>query len=179
MNNEPYAIGFIGGIMAVVMVSIIKKFFRTKKRTLSEYDERQKLKRAEAGSIAFKILVLWNLFAALFCAVSEKQIMTQFVWHLSGIFVAVNFFGIISIWKDAYFTVANSKKRFIIALVIVFSFLCFTCFIMWKDGKFFDQNGLMDEGFINVFAAITVADLLINIAIKKIVDKKSEEEKEA
>lgn len=177
MNS--YTIGLCAGIMAVMIWMVITKIFR-KDKNGNAYDERQKIKRGEASSIAFFSMLIAELIVAIVTQENGQILMTPFMWHMSIIFFGATVFGLCCVWKDAYFNVTDNAKKsrrslFIsMGLILILSIIGSIRYGM--ENKFLNENGLLDSEFIIVIVCIMIALLLINITIKSLVDKKSEKE---
>lgn len=178
MEKSPFfAIGFIVGLLLVFIVCFVIRFICVKllkkNKKQFEYDERQMAARGKASTIGFTVLCFWQIFTMCMDISFGTLFMTPALWNLCGLLVGITAFAITCIWKDAYFTQANKKTRFIIFIIIVAVINIVIFFINGGINKAITENGLLGTPFANLFTAIMLLIITINLILKICKDKKT------
>ena len=155
----------------IVSVKLLKK---SKKQF--EYDERQMAARGKASTIGFTVLCFWQIFTMCMDISFGTLFMTPALWNLCGLLVGITAFAITCIWKDAYFTQSNKKTGFIIFIIIMTIINIVIFFINGGINKAITEEGLLGTPFTNLFAAIMLLIITINLIVKICKDKKNDME---
>lgn len=167
-----YGLGLICGIAIsiVVMVLIWRLVFKDWRKPV--YDERQRLEQGEAAKIGFYSLMILNIIHAIAEEFLGLNIGT-YVGVFASTIIAVGIYAAVCIWKEAYFPINQSSRRWITGLFILGIMNVF-CGINNKP------NYIHDFGFnINYMCAILMFAITIVSLIKlKLINKVSSDEED-
>ena len=173
MKSVSFAIGVTVGLLLVV---VILKYVNRDKALKTEYDERQKALRGRSYMFGFFGVVFANCIM-LFVGVENMDIIRMlgmnsfFIPILVGIVVQFSH----SIFNDCYVGLNNNMTRFMVCMSLISVFNIVFGIMPWvKEG--FVQNGEVYPAFINLEVGVMFIILAIEMAIKKCIDKKAEEE---
>ena len=163
-----FGIGAISGVLAVMVVVLIKKKINPKK---NEYDERQVAARGTAFRAGFVTFVICELSVFIAELVLNKPLLFIAPGFLSIIIVLVStlVFVEVSIFKDAYFTPDKpfSKRWFI--LMLFFGLLAIAQFIHQDEAWY---------KYMNLACGIFILSIMASIIIKLLISKKAEKDDE-
>ena len=181
MEKSPFfAIGFIAGLVLVFIVCFIIRIVSVKLLKKSkkqfEYDERQMAARGKASTIGFTVLCFWQILTMCIDISFGTLFMTPALWNFCGLIAGITAFVITCIWKDAYFTQSNKKTGFIIFIIIMTIINIVIFFINGGINKAITEEGLLGTPFTNLFAAIMLLIITINLIVKICKDKKNDTE---
>ena len=181
MEKSPFfAIGFVVGLLLVFIVCFIIRLVSVKLLKKSkkqfEYDERQIAARGKASMIGFTVLCFWQILTMCIDISFGTLFMTPALWNFCGLIAGITAFAVTCIWNDAYFTQANKKTRFIIFIIIAAIVNIIIFFINGGINKAVTDDGLLGTPFTNLFAAIMLLIITINLIIKICKNKKTDME---
>ena len=170
-NSTPLLIGLCSGILAAVIVLVIRKLILKGKGT--EYDERQQVIRGKSYTIAFYTTIILE---TIYLFISEFNIklpaennLIQFVILMTGLIVAVY----IQVWNDAYFSLKENPRRWF-GVMLAATILNIISFIRLSHDEGIFHDGHLDFSCITIILAIYIIILMILLWIKSVKNKKNE-----
>ena len=162
MNGDTvYALGVICGIIATaIVVIIIKKLIwgKSNKYKAPKYDERQTLEQAKAGRVGMYVLMVFNMLAGLATLFIEDLPFSFFNLMLTGILLTITVYCCLCIWREAYFAINQSSKKWITFFLII--------------GVINIALGIFDNSFVNLLCGAMCAIVSITALIKKRLNDK-------
>lgn len=105
----------IGILLVFVLLIITKKDGNIK----CKYDERQTAVRGKAYKISFFLLLIYNILYGLCSTVIEKMPIDSLTVMFIGIIIALAFHVTYCIWKDAYFSLNEDKRKLMIVFILI------------------------------------------------------------
>lgn len=170
--NVMYGIGMICGIFIVVIIAgvIWRLLIRGKRKPV--YDERQQLEQGKAAKVGFYTLMALNVMYAI----AEEFLglkLGAFEGVLLTIIISVGIYGIVCIWKEAYFPINQSSRRWIAGL--------FAIGIMNLIGGYNSMTSNSEGFHINInyaCALLMFAVTIISIIKLKLISKVSSDEED-
>ena len=169
MKSTAFAVGIT---VALFLVVALFKFMNRDKKLKTEYDERQKGVRGKAYMFGFFGMLFGNCIMLLISTDNMEFIHilgmnTFFIPILIGIIMQFSY----SVFNDGYIGLNNNLVRFIICMSLISVFNFAAGIVPWvKDG--FIQNGTIYTTFPSLLVGIMFVILCIELAIKKLMDKK-------
>ncbi len=165
MENKPsimYIAGFFVGLaLCAVIFFLIRKLTH---RQGSKYDERQQLVRGQCYQAAFWVLAAYLAANGIFNLLTGVEWGDSFTVSFVGFCLAVTVFVVLCIRRDAYFSL-NEKPRFYIILftVIVVIELAATALYIFKGDSFLTDGQLnfraMNLVIVGMYAVVLPAML--------------------
>ena len=158
-------------IIAALFISIIAyKGINKDKKARAKYDERQQALRGKsftfgfyamvAASIAFMIMHLfglgdfWGPFG--YCTIMIIGVIVQMTY---------------AIFNDAYLGLNTNARKYMIFMSIVSLVNIVAAVMGIADGSMF-EGGVLHESYTNLLCSILFAVLVIDLGIKRLIDKK-------
>jgi hypothetical protein len=169
------AVGILIGVIIVVLV-----FAYNKKKTGSvvggDFDERQQLLRGKAFQAGFfTMLILSFLYWALVRLVLERPLMEDGLSALICALVGVGVFGFYCILHDAFFTVQNKPKNYIILFTATTLCQIPSAINNIQEGRVV-ENGVLTFGVIPIVCAVLFLGILTAIVCKMLAMRKEDAE---
>ena len=172
--NTPYIIGFVCGLICVVLVYAIKRKVLHSKARCEELDERQKIINGQAYKVGF-----FSLMAANFVyAFVESNLNTVHINNFVGVF-ACCCAGIIayagySIFHDSYYGIKNQSNRYLIFFTLMGIVSGLSAVIQIARGDLVENGELGDTGMF-ICCSILMLTVVIMTLIHKATRKNDEE----
>ena len=179
MDKSPYfSVGFVAGLLFVFIVCFIIRLVSVKilkkSKKQFEYDERQVAARGKASAIGFTVLCFWQILTMCIDICFGTLFMTPALWNFCGLIAGITAFVVTCIWKDAYFTQVNKKTRFIIFIIVAALVNILVFFLNGGAKNAVTEDGLLGTPFTNLFTALILLIITINLIIKISKDKKTD-----
>ncbi len=173
MRSAGLAIGIMVGLIIAV---ILLKVSNRDKKTMTEYDERQKAIRGKAYMFGFYGIAISNVIMLVLGIDNMDYIKMLgmnafFTPILVGILVQVSY----SIFNDSYYGLNNNVGRYTVIMTIVSAINIAAGVLEWVHGGFI-QNGAVYNAFINLEVGVLFIVICIELFIKKAIDKKQDAE---
>ena len=173
MKSVSFAIGVTVGLLLVV---ILLKYVNRDKALKTEYDERQKALRGRSYMFGFFGMAIANCIM-LFVGIENMDVIRMmgmnafFIPILIGIVVQFSH----SIFNDCYVGLNNNIMRFMVCMSLISVFNLVFGIMAWINGGFI-QDGEVYPGLVNLEVGVMFIILAIEMAIKKCIDTKVEED---
>lgn len=161
-----YIAGIIVGIVIIVSVAIITKFFLKKTGLIKKecYDERQMIEKGKGyrlgffvGNAYFIILMILQL--------AEIEINNAF-WSFVGVCLSVGVFAIYCIIKNAYFGYNQPPKGVNILLFVLMIINLIPCITAVIEKEVLKTTG------INLVCSVLLLSVIVASLIKNYINKK-------
>ena len=167
-----YVLGLIVGIALVVIVSLVV----WKKTPKSDYDERQLYLRGKAFQHAFFVVLIISALYTFLVMIIGHPLMEDGVSTMLAALFGVMVFAVECIMRDAFFTVKNAPKYYIILVIAVILSNGYSGISKIIDGTAV-QNRLLTFHCLNFVCAVLFLVILIAILLKLFVlkDKETDE----
>lgn len=169
-HSSYYYLGILAGIIVgIIVVAISKRIKNGGKKC--EYDERQTAARGKAFKYGFFSLIAYLVLYGII------QDMTGVYWGKGmvgvslGICISIAVFAVISIWNDAYFSLWENPRQYVITFSAAFAINIMAAVPIFLHGK-----KDMDYAYINLFLAVTLFIVLVTIVLKFQKDKREGDE---
>lgn len=165
-----WSIGFVVGII-IAFICLAKLNNDGKSKT--KYDERQKAVRGDAYRYAFfatiiscfVVMVLSTIDGLLNIFGKEVYCIPIFI----GLIVQISY----AIFNDGYIGLNTNMKRFIIFMILITLVNILVPVRFMVEGEFI-KDGVIQTGFANLLCAGLFIILIIELLIKKLIDKRGE-----
>ncbi len=160
----------VGIVVGLILCVILFKVANTDNKTKTEYDERQKLIRGKAYMFGFYTLVAYE---ALMMCVSMSGVfipIADYVLHLAGIMISIIVVCGYCIWNDVYWGLNNDPKKYAIIMVVAFLINVLAAVMGICNGDLM-ENGQVGFPMVNLLVAAMMVVVLIEILIKRLIDK--------
>ncbi len=165
-----YYLGILAGIMVGIVVVAITKRNRYG-RAKCVYDERQTAARGKAFKYGFFSLIVYLVLYGII------QDMTGVYWGKGmvgvslGICISIVVFAVVSIWNDAYFSLWENPRQYVITFIAAFIVNAMAAIPVITHTK-----KDTDYAYINAFLTVTLFIILVVMALKFQKDKREGEE---
>ena len=161
--------GLVIGIMVgLVLAVLLCRFANNNQNAKTQYDERQKEIRGRAYQYAFHAVLLYEV-AMLIVDGWEMLPIDRYLMHFGGIMVGCLVLACYCIWKDVYWGLNNNRRRYIAVFTASVALNVIPIVGALKSGE-----GL-GSSIINLMVLIMLAVILVEMLIKRLVDRGSEE----
>jgi hypothetical protein len=158
---NPFLLGALFGLLLVFILLSKKK-----------YDERQALIRGKAYMISFFIMIAYYTIYG-FSTILQDKLDTSTAMFI-GVLIAAAIHFSYCIWKDAYFSLNEDKKKMMIAFVSISIFNL----VIGLGNLFHGEiivDGVITYHILNLLCAILFLYLFIVLLVKKLtMDRQSE-----
>ncbi len=160
MNNNTDSVWFIliGAAMGIAMVAAVCAYKRRKGK-VSTYDERQAITRGKAFRSAYAALLAYTLVCGFLGNFSGIVYSAPMVTAIIGLEMSVTVFAVNCVRGDAYLTVSEKPRTYIIltgAIFIVSSIL----FVL----NLLEENLLLKDGVLST-SAIVLGTALMSLTL--------------
>ena len=168
----------VGVLVGVIIVAIA--FTYNKKKTGSvvggDFDERQQLLRGKAFQAGFFTMMIFSfLYWVLVRLVLERPLMEDGLSALVSVMVGVGVFGFYCILHDAFFTVQNKPRNYIILFAATTLCQIPAAINNIQNGRVV-ENGVLTFGVIPIVCAVLFLGILTAIVCKMIAMRKEDAE---
>ena len=171
--NE-YALVFIIAFTIAVLGFITARLFKKQK---PQFDERQELIRGKAYKNAFLAVISYGALYIGASLLIEKEFLTTSVALIIGMFVGLVVYAVYSIWNEAFFSLNQTPKGYIILLICTAFLNAQSGINTIIDGSIV-ANGTLALESISLICAISFSIILMTMLVKIVVNKKAEQEGE-
>ena len=167
MNHSKwYAVGIIVGVLfAVVMTFIWVK----RRKGKCEFDERQERSRGRAFKYGFFTALVYFMGYSIGGIINQGNWMHDPTWVFAGLCLSVGVFAVNAIWNDAYFSLNETPKSYI----VLFIALAVTNLTGGIRGVLDEDSG---DNSLNFCLGILLLCILIVLGVKRFRDKRVGEE---
>lgn len=164
----------VGIIVGILIVAAIFTYNKKKTGTINggEFDERQQLLRGKAFQKGFFTMMIFSaVYWVLVQLILQRPLMEDGLSGLVCLFAGVAVFGIDCILQDAFFTVRNKPKSYILLFAV-----CTFCEVPAAIGNIRDghmlHRGVLTFGILPVLSGATFLAVLLAIVIKQALPEK-------
>ena len=171
--NTSWAVGFVVGILLVVVVSTcLAKAARKSGKRQGEFDERQQVARLKAFTAAYVTLLIYLCFWMIMRSLDIpffKESLSVFLGALLSLAVCVGY----SIFHDAYFKASESPRAWIVIICAIGTLnlgIGIAHLIRGTDL----QTRLYDN--MNLPVGVLLLVIPACVIIKRVMDRRSEED---
>lgn len=174
MENLAYVLGFLVGLLCVVIVSFIIRIIWKKKHgtKYGTYDERQVLARGSAYKSGFLILMVYELFVGMLSLGIGKEFFADSMTRsFVGIVIAVSVFAVECIVKDAYCSLSENAKSLIVLFLAAGIINLMLVIRSYFIGESYLTNGKLNYHSMNLMVAIMAFVIAMANLIKMHQDK--------
>lgn len=169
--NE-YALVFIIAFTIAVLGFITARLFKKQK---PKFDERQELVRGKAYKNAFLAVISYGALYISASLLIEKEFLTTSVALMIGMFIGLVVYAVYSIWNEAFFSLNDTPKTYIILLICTAFLNAQSGINAIIDGSII-ENGTLALDSISLICAISFTIILMTMLIKIVFNKKAEQE---
>ncbi len=170
MHSESYAMGvaagLFAGLLAVAVVSM-----RRRKRAKEAYDERQQRARLSAFASGYWVLACYGLLSGMFTLLTGIHWADAFMQALVGVLLSGAVVIVRCIWSDAYFTLQQRPRLFLIPLVLV---LALSAMVAIHNGAPF-KGGIATVEDTNLVVALFFVVILATMGLKHLRNRREGE----
>ena len=165
----------VGILIGIILVAAIFAYNKKKTGTVNggEFDERQQLLRGKAFQKGFlTMLIVSALYWALILALG-RPLMQDGLSAIMLALLGVGVFGFDCILHDAFFTVTNKPKSYIVLMAA-----CTLCQIPSaisniREGRVM-QDGVLSFAVLPIVCAVLFLSILIGIVLKQALPEKED-----
>ena len=167
--------GFVAGIfISIFVLLLIYKLANTDHRSKTAYDERQQLIRGKGYMYGFYTIVIYECIIMAISVSGIELPAVDFIIHFAGILLGCIVLASYNIWKGVYWGLNNNPKRYAVVFIALLVLNAIPVFGSIKDGSIF-ENGKLSIPFLNVLVLLMLTVLVIELFVKHLADKSSEE----
>ena len=168
----------VGILIGVIIVALV--FAYNKKKTGSvvggDFDERQQLMRGKAFQAGFFTMLIFSfLYWVLVTLVLHRPLMEDGLSALICGLVGVGVFGIDCVIHDAFFTVQNKPKNYIILFTATTICQIPSAINNIREGRVV-EDGVLTFGVIPIVCAVLFLGILTAIVCKMLAMRKEDAE---
>lgn len=179
MNSKEYILGFVVGLISVlvvvaVIVIAIRKLTGAKQ---CKYDERQKLAQGKAYKIAYAVLLAYLVGASTFDMMLGIRWCDEFTFVMIGVMASIFVYACVCIWNDAYVNI-NQSPRTIVLILLGVGLIKLGISIMNLRHGVWVENGMLTPMVTNPMCAAMLLLVVLVFAIKQFVDKRRRQDEE-
>ena len=173
--NEAMALGFICGIVAVVVLfRFLARKLQNDGSPKTEYDERQLIERGKGYRCAFFAYVIFNCVFFIADLIFDIQALSIAIILICGILVASAVHVIYCIIHEAYWGLNNNVKSYLIILIVAGGLNLVIGIMNGVQGNCF-TDGVLALSSINLIVAVFIFVILAAMLVKWIGDKREVE----
>lgn len=173
MNSPNFVLGFLTGLMIVVILALVVSVIVKKNISPAKYDERQELVRGRAFKYAFWVL------ASYLCLNGLLQVGTGIEWadlmtsSFIGICLSMTVFVIACIMNDAYFAFNQKPKLYLILFGVLIAVNLTIGIINLTDRDLaFVTDGKINFHVLSFVIVVVFLAIFITLAIKTLMTKR-------
>ena len=171
--NQEAEFSMVAGILAGLLCAVILKFFQSKKNGKKcEFDERQELIRGKGFKFGFFSMIICSMLVSCYSTIMEKSVFDVFTASVLSIIVGVGVFAVYCIWKDAYFSFKENRKK----MLILFAFLGLANILAVISQVLAGEISLVENGEIqpfvfNIMCGVLYAAIFGTFFVKEIAER--------
>lgn len=169
--NE-YALVFIIAFTIAVLAFIVARLFKKQK---PKFDERQELVRGKAYKHAFLAMLIYGALYISCSLLIEKEFLITSVALIIGMFIGLVVYAVYSIWNEAFFSLNDTPKTYIILLICTAFLNAQSGINTIVDGSII-ENGTLALDSVSLICAVSFTIILMTMLIKIVINKKAEQE---
>lgn len=173
--NIYYILGFLVGVIAVVVFCVLFYKLGTQKGEKKRYDERQQIIRGIGYKYAFFSMMFYFAVMSMITEFVNKTFITISAASIIGICFGVAVYAVYCIMNGGYFAVNEKQRRVMILFGIIAALNVISSLEMIHD-KEVVKDGVLTGRCANLACTILFVVVFIAIAIKSIIDKKEDEQ---
>jgi len=163
------SIAYVSVIMFIIIVTGIAVFFIRRNTDKCKYDERQEIVRGRGFKYGFIAMCIANTIAVLFTGSDPIMMSCEFASLLS-MFVGLTIYMIYTVWNDAYISVNQNPKKYLIFCGII-GIVNLAQGILTLAENGFDLTTQLPMGSINLLCGILFCIMLITVLLKTLVSR--------
>lgn len=173
-TNLSYGLGMLVGLLvALVLAKLLAKYYHTDGQKKSNYDERQKLLIGKGYKYAFSTLIVYNCLYVVLYAMTGKAFFDIPTAAFMNIFIGVAVFAVYCIWKEAYFSLNDNYRKYIILITILMLINAAGGLGIARHETLI-ENGMLTYRSLNLLCALLILIILTALLIKKIVSRNTD-----
>ena len=118
-------------------------------------------------------MVICNTIVGYYSMAVEKPMVDMFTSSVLSILIGTGVFAVYCIWKDAYFSLNENRKKMLIGLAII-AISNFSVLIPeYASGdSVLMEHGVLQPGAINIMCGILYVVIFVTFLAKEIVERK-------
>ncbi len=155
-------------LCAIIIILIVL----IRKKTPSDYDERQLIVRNIASRNAFLMMLLMNIVVAIDLFMNEQHLSLAPALLMASAFIGLTYFGVYTILKDAYKTKETNYTNYLPINLIAAGANILAFFFAGPSDSIYDL--VCSVRIINLYCAITFT-IFIVVFLYKWVEEKNDE----
>lgn len=176
-HTAAYLIGMAVGIIFVVIGLTIIKRRNGGKGAFCDFDERQELVRGRAFKYGFFTLLLYFIIAVSLGKIGVRQTYFDSATIIfMGICLGIMVFTSYAIWHDAYFSMQDKPRGWIILFVAMFFLNMVVGLGGLHETDTSSSHGLLGEHSLNFCVGAMCAILVIVTAVRQIMNRRQGED---
>ncbi|MCR4591400.1 MAG: hypothetical protein K5668_11355 [Lachnospiraceae bacterium] len=165
------SIGVACGILVgIVLCVVIFRFANTDKKIRSSYDERQEAIRNVAYKYAFYTVLLYEVLMLILDIGEIVLPVPSYAMHFFGVILGCIVLGVYCIWKDVFWGMNNSRKRYFLVFILCLIFNLMPVIMASVSGSLI-VDGVIGFPVVNIMVLVMFAIMLITMLLKSIVNK--------
>ncbi len=173
-----YSTGFFVGLLFAWIVIFINAAYRSRKHgeRNDDYDERQMLVRYRAYQYCFFLMIVFLACTCLVESVLDKHIIDTDAVAIIGICLSVGVHVCYCIWNEGYFLPLNNNRKSFFILTVATAILFISFSIQSVQQGTIIVDGVLTGNCMELACAVLFTTVCIVFLIKRIVDKKEDEQ---
>ncbi len=176
MNNSTYALGFVCGLIAVILASLLLRTIFRKKAAFSgnQYDERQRAVQGVGYKYGFFALLLTLIIGAIAEQLIGRSVMSLITFAILCMWVGLCAYIGYCIHFDAYISLNARRKPLLIVFLAAGAFNLLMFILDAVQDGLTTADGMLSNSFGNLITALALLILSVMLLYKEIVERKSE-----
>lgn len=166
---------FAGAFVVCFLVGLAIRYFHTGGSWKCEYDERQELVRGRGYKYGFITLAVYYALDYMVLNIFEREWAQQHVDILIGILLGIGVYAIYCIMNEAFLSLRENQKRYIITLVFVMICNAAGAAVPLISGESLIEDGRITSNCINLFCALLLTIILFVMALKQTMIKREDD----
>lgn len=177
MNIFASAGAAVGLMIGLLICVILFRFANKDKKIRTEYDERQKMVRARAYTLAFYTVMVFETVMVILGMGGFELPIASYLQHFTGIILGCIVLGVYCIWHDVYWGLNSNRKRYTVIMIIVGILNCIPIIRALRSGTLF-MDGKMGMPALNIMVVIMLIIFSLTILIRHFADQAGAETEE-
>lgn len=174
MNGKVYVLGFICGLILVAVIIIAIRLF-SKKKSCSDYDERQEAIRGRGFKYTYFSAGITLVLGGVIELLTGVQWCNLFTFAILTLWISICVFTTFCVIKDAYFTLRSHRGVLMAIFLIAGGFNLFIGLRSVLRGELI-SNGMLTLNASNLFSGVACLYLLLMMLGRSIYERKLENE---
>lgn len=171
MHNTYYSFGLVFGlVIGLVAAAFIIRYMRTDKNVKGRYDERQKILIGQGYRCGFYAILIYNCIYFMTTMMTETSIFDDATAGFMNIFVGTLAFSIYCIWKEAYFSLNDNPKRYLILFTAILIINVIGGVSIAVNSSII-VDGVLTYRSLNLLCSLLVFLILAALAVKTAVSR--------